>query len=258
MTEDKHPPCLALPWWLAPSLALATAAAPPPPPSNIQHLSACLPTLTQTQSTLYTTYTYTRAIYPGVPHLISAPSTLSGIPETGARSRSADSSWSRRAPAPSDVSWGQLACLVRLAARILFRTATPPPFHEQMMLLLVLLLKARHLPLLLPLRHLFLRRSPFSTCSWPSLHHHQHDELVGLGKAVWPGPAVVRSSREARPLEAGFILMYDRLPSPSPLLSLVHLPQFSCHMTIPLKPLPPSSKPPHPRTSRLTPYHRPI
>lgn len=137
MTEDKHPPCLALPWWLAPSLALATAVAapPPPPPSNIQHLSACLPTLTQTQSTLYTTYTYTRAIYPGVPHLISAPSTLSGIPETGARSRSADSSWSRRAPAPSDVSWGQLACLVRLAARILFRTATPPPFHEQMMLL---------------------------------------------------------------------------------------------------------------------------
>lgn len=42
----------------------------------------------------------------------------------------------------------------------------PPTPSEQMMLLLVLLLKARHLPLLLlPLRRLFLRRSPFSTCS---------------------------------------------------------------------------------------------
>jgi hypothetical protein len=89
---------------------------------------------------------------------------------------------------------------------------------EQMMpvLLLLLLLKPRHLP-------------PPSSSSSPSPSalpsrparphlHHQHDELVGLGKAVWPGQAVVRSSREARPIEAGFILMYD-WPPPSRLLS---------------------------------------
>lgn len=206
----------------ASSLPPQFAPSQPPSLSPLTHHQATL-----TQTTVHIAHVLEQLPRGPTSHL--GPIHALGEPGNGDRSRSADSSWLRRAPAPSDVSWGQLACLVRPAARILLRH-TP---LEQM----ILLLKARRFPPspspppLLPL-------PPSSALpsrpARPHLHH-QHDELVGLGKAVWPGPAVVRSSGETRPIEAGFILMYDWPPSPTslatPLVPLLHPHPAPCHLT---------------------------